>query len=725
MKISKKKIFITVAALCLVAVIAVVSLLGGTQYTFSAKEFEDFYKANTTVPQEISISWNNEGYAMIGENQWLSLEFDNNIGAIRITDKASGEIYSSHFDESKLESVPKNKKLRQGLQSVCSISYADSTGVSEVTNSADSSVKCKATPLKNGVSLKYHFNKPDISLTLNVWIEDKNLVAQFASRDVVENGEFSLMSVDFLPMLMSAADNEQGYIVYPEGSGALYRWGNADTTRTTVLTRDVWSDRNIDIDKISDSINSGVRGILIPAAGVKRTNGSVVGYIEHGAEYTSISLATSQYMFAVNRVYPSAIYRKTGTYIGANGVEYTQIDKNTDIDNITIRYAFGGENSDYSSMAADVRNMMMASGDLPESKKEPYSMKLDIINGAVEETVLYSAYKVATTLDEAGEMTSYLDKNGVKGMAVELLGWQDEGYGLYPASGNLQGKVGSQSELKALAKQVKDMNSDLFLSVNIVNASGDLGGFSKRSDVIYDATDVGITNAKGTDYILNPIVAQKAKNQSFTKALSNTGIAGFSYEGIGKILFEDYNTKRRMDRTDTIAVHKSTLKTSAEVCEKAIAQHGNSYILSNADMITDVPSGTSAYPALQEAVPFYELIVHGNVSYTLDAVANLSHDITWAKLKWLEYGAVPYFVMSHSGSEVLTSTNASVIYSSSFSDWKTRIVEIYNEFAPFYEKVGSSDMIKHEKLSDGVYKTTYDSGNAVTVDYNNGTYIFE
>ena len=81
--------------------------------------------------------------------------------------------------------------------------------------------------------------------------------------------------------------------------------------------------------------------------------------------------------------------------------------------------------------------------------------------------------------------------------------------------------------------------------------------------------------------------------------------------------------------------------------------------------------------------------------------------------------------MSHSGSEVLTSTNASVIYSSSFSDWKTRIVEIYNEFAPFYEKVGNSDMIKHEKLSDGVYKTTYDSGNAVTVDYNNGTYKFE
>lgn len=725
MKISKQKIFIAAAALCLVAVIIVVSSFSGTQYTFSSKEFEGFYKTATAVPQKATVSWNGEGYTVLGDNGWLLLEFDNHIGALRVTDKTSGEVYSSHFDESKLQSVPKNKKLRQGLESVCSISYADKEGITEVTNSADSSVKLDATPLQSGVCLKYDFNKPDISLTLNIWIEDKSLVVDFDSQNVTEGDNYSLMSVDFLPMLMSAADSEQGYIVYPEGSGALYRWGSNDTTRTTILTRDVWSERSVDIDKLADSVNSGERGILIPAAGVKRTGGSVVGFIEQGAEYCSMSLATSQYMFAVNRVYASAIYRKTGTYIGANGAQYTMIDKNTDIGNITVRYAFGGESADYSSMAADVRNMMISSGDLLKSEKEPYSMKLDIINGAVEETVLYSSYKVATTLKDTKDMTSYLSENGVEGMAVELLGWQEEGYGLYPASGTLQSKIGTKADLKALSKQLEDMGSDLFLSVNLINASSNLGGFSKRSDVIYDATDIGITSKDGADYILNSFVAYKAKNQMFTDDLSHAGIAGFSYEGIGRVLFEDYNTKRRMTRSDTIAVQKATLKASAETCRKAIAQHGNSYILSSADMITDVPSGTSAYPALREAIPFYELIVHGSLPYTLDAVANLSHDITWAKLRWLEYGAVPYFVMSNSGSEVLTSTAASVIYSSSFTEWKTRIVEIYKELAPFYEKIGNADMIKHEKLSDGVYKTTYDSGDAVTVDYNNGRYKFE
>lgn len=725
MKISKKHIAITATAVFLVAVIVVVFAFGGSKYSFNADEFETLYKSRTTIPAASSVSWNDEGYTLVGETERLTLEFDNTLGALRVTDKLNGEIYSSHFDEAKLDSVPKNKKLRQGLQSVCSISYADNEGITDLVNSADSSVKCNAQGIENGVKLQYDFAKQGIILEFYIWLDGENLVVNFPSKSVTEEGNFSLMSVDILPMLMSATDDEQGYIVYPEGSGALYHWGEADTSRTTILTRDVWSDRNTDIDLLAEQINSGVHGILIPAMGVKRTVGAVVAYIEQGAEYSSISLATSQYMFAVNRVYSSVIYRKTGTYIGANGTEYTQIDKDTNVDNITVRYAFGGKNTDYSDMAALAREMMLASGDLFQSEKEPYSMKLDIVNGAVEETVLYSAYNVATTLSEAQEMTSYLQENGVEGIAVELLGWQEEGFGLYPASGKLESKLGSRSDLKSLSAQLKSMGSDLFLSVNLINASSNLGGFSKRSDVIYDATDVGITSKDGTNYLLNPYIAFKDKNESIVYNYSDTGISGFSYEGIGKLLFEDYNSKRTMTRTDTVAVQKAMLKSSVQSCSKVVAQHGNSYVLSVADMITDVPSGTSTYAALQDEIPFYELIVHGSLSYTLDAVANLSYDISWAKLKWLEYGAVPYFVMSNSGSEVLTATAASGIYSSSFSQWDKQIVEIYNELKPFYDKISGKRMTAHEKLADGIYKTTYENGSAVVVNYNNNSYHFE
>ena len=206
--------------------------------------------------------------------------------------------------------------------------------------------------------------------------------------------------------------------------------------------------------------------------------------------------------------------------------------------------------------------------------------------------------------------------------------------------------------------------------------------------------------------------------------LSKTGISGVSYEGIGKLLYEDYNSKSAMSRTDTIAVHKAMLKASADNYSGAIAQHGNSYVLSVSDMVTDVPAGTSAYPALAEEIPFYQLIVHGNVAYTLNTVANLSYDLDSTKLRWLEYGAVPYFVMSDKGSEMLNATQAGSIYSSSFSDWKSDIVEIYNEFAPMYNEISSAQMIDHQKLSQGVYKTTYEGNKSVIVNYNDSPYQY-
>lgn len=724
MKITKRKLIISIVALVLVSVIVFGFVFSGKQYGFSKKEFGEFYKAKTVPPSKTDVLWNEDGYTVLGETNRLLLEFSKNGGDFRVTDKENGNIFSSSFDETKLESVPKNKKLRQGLVSVCSIAFADKEGVTDIVNSADSSVKLNTQALKDGINLKYNFTKQDIQLEFNIWVENENLVVDFSSDSVKESGDCYLMSVDILPMLMSATDNDDGYIVYPEGSGALYRWGESDTTRTTILTRDIWSERNIDIDAIDEQANAKLYGILIPAMGVKRTDGSVVGFIEQGAEYCSATLATAKYMFGVNRVYPSAIYRKTGTYVGANGTEYTQIDENTSIENITVRYAFSGSNSDYSDMAGSVRDMMISSGDLLQSKKTPYSMKLDIINGAVEETVLYSSYKTATTLKGAQEMTKYLKDNGVEGVAIELLGWQKEGYGLYPASGELESKIGRLKDLTELSDFAKGMNSKLYLSVNLINASSNQGGFSKRSDVIFDATDIGITDKSGTNYILNPYMAFKSKNSDIINKLSKTGISGVSYEGIGKLLYEDYNSKSAMSRTDTIAVHKAMLKASADNYSGAIAQHGNSYVLSVSDMVTDVPAGTSAYPALAEEIPFYQLIVHGNVAYTLNTVANLSYDLDSTKLRWLEYGAVPYFVMSDKGSEMLNATQAGSIYSSSFSDWKSEIVEIYNEFAPMYNEISSAQMIDHQKLSQGVYKTTYEGNKSVIVNYNDSPYQY-
>lgn len=83
-----------------------------------------------------------------------------------------------------------------------------------------------------------------------------------------------------------------------------------------------------------------------------------------------------------------------------------------------------------------------------------------------------------------------------------------------------------------------------------------------------------------------------------------------------------------------------------------------------------MPEGGSGYALLGESVPFYYLVINGSVPYALETAGNLSPDLQKTKLKWLEYGAVPYFLLSAQNSEKLTDTTAEALFSTGYADQK-------------------------------------------------------
>lgn len=89
----------------------------------------------------------------------------------------------------------------------------------------------------------------------------------------------------------------------------------------------------------------------------------------------------------------------------------------------------------------------------------------------------------------------------------------------------------------------------------------------------------------------------------------------------------------------------------------------NAYALPYADFLTEMPEGGSGYALLGESVPFYYLVVNGSIPYALETAGNLSPDLQKTKLKWLEYGAAPYFLLSGESSEKLTDTAAESLFS--------------------------------------------------------------
>ena len=57
-------------------------------------------------------------------------------------------------------------------------------------------------------------------------------------------------------------------------------------------------------------------------------------------------------------------------------------------------------------------------------------------------------------------------------------------------------------------------------------------------------------------------------------------------------------------------------------------------------------------------------------------------------------------------------------------DWKDSAIELYNKFNSNLGDTYSQFIVAHEKLASGVYKTTYENGKAVIVNYNYADYDY-
>ena len=122
-------------------------------------------------------------------------------------------------------------------------------------------------------------------------------------------------------------------------------------------------------------------------------------------------------------------------------------------------------------------------------------------------------------------------------------------------------------------------------------------------------------------------------------------------------------------------------------------------------------------------MPFYPIAVHGYVQYST-VPGNLRNDYDADFLKAIEYGAVPYYRITHAPSRTLMDTDYEDVYSSEFAVWEDRILEEYAAFDRL-SSIVHQRIADHERVAEGVYATTYEDGTRVVVDYNAGRFHAE
>ena len=138
--------------------------------------------------------------------------------------------------------------------------------------------------------------------------------------------------------------------------------------------------------------------------------------------------------------------------------------------------------------------------------------------------------------------------------------------------------------------------------------------------------------------------------------------------------------------------------------------------LSQSDLYLDMPLSTTSYSFLSAEVPFLPMVLSGHMPY-YSTWLNFESNQQRALLKMVEYGAYPSHIVTGEDVQNLINTNSSDIFTAKYNVMKESILRIDSVLRAFYDEIGSSPIVDHKILSEGVVLVTYENGAKVVVNY--------
>ena len=728
MKNKKKLIVIAVALALVLAVVAVI--------LFSPKTTVDRKIIEQNAPKDVAaakylgteLEDSGEEYALVAEKAGYQLYYRTSDYTMKVVDTKTGtewkslmtdEDYIHNADQGNTEN---NETVRNRLKKLFEIGVTNFEELTLTTSLIDEySLTVKHHKLENGFAIEALFDTYGIGVTIEFWLDENGLNARVPVDKIKEEAEYGLMSLTLLPMFGAAADTvENAFVLMPDASGGIYDV-KPNSERQTPLTIDTYFSRDFDLDKIQSNNQQGIKNSMMPFFGVSKGASGFVGYIAEG-EMNSYITFTPSSSYKINRVSASVAYRKSYTYINPASKPVTAIEKNISAKDFTVRYglltAEAGDKVTYADMAVDLQKYLVSTGKLVKTESTndgKIDVNLQMIMSTKVETMISKYLKVMTKCSDIENMIAGLPDDVQKDLRIMLLGWQSSGYNIYPSSGKFARGIGS---VKELSKFLKDKGIESYLLDDYVYATTESGNFSEQSDAVYNEAKIPVTNKDGNQYMRNAYKEYLTLTKDILPYLAKSDVYGIGFDKAGWYVYDDFQKRVELTRYDTVAMYNAMFNATEKKGMKVAIQRGNVYTLNVADYLYDLPLEGSGIKLLDRDVPFYEMVVHGYIPYSMDTPGNMAIDYDVEKLKWIEYGAEPTFLLTDEMSEEFKDSKVENAFATELDNWTDDIAAVSKEFNSDLAFTAKNTMVGHDLLASGVVRVTYSNGSNIYINYN-------
>jgi len=659
-------------------------------------------------------------YEPVGENESLRIYINRQSSAVIIEDKRSRVLWRTSPADLQEDKNTTNVWRRQ-IEVPIQVSFVNAER-SQPKNVKPGQANMNYQPIQDGLKISYDFPNDDLALDLIYSLSGDCLNVMLPSASIQERGENNLVSIEILPFLGATHDGEEGYIVYPDGSGALMHFNTPHPIEVQKITGIVYGS-DASGGQVSGSSSSTIFRQPLPMAvfGLVRGESAFVGMVTNGDFDSGISVARVGKGINYNHVWSQFVFRRQGRFSLTGGQPAWLYQPDRIPGDRQVRYCFLNESeANYAGMAQRYRNFLINERGAHRISSQSPLMHLGFFMGTERRTWILRDMVSMTTFDQARQIIKDLADAGVLRLDVTLWMWnQGQISNRYPQRLPVEKRLGGEAALRSLADEIAQRGQRLFLLDDYLTVSPGSNNVFPYLDVIRGVDGLPIGNAD-QGYLLNPQVAFDRFAARDIPKMTAFGANGLELSAFASLALPDKNSRYPLSREGFAATWMEIAAMSRQLFGSVAMSGSNIYAVPYADRLDMVTLDSTHYDLFDEAVPLYHIAIHGLVQYTGDP-DNLISDSQRMFLRSVEYGTIPFFILTEESSSKLARTPANSVYSSQYSFWKNEVIARYQAIESLSPLIAQF-ITGHEKLVEGVYQTTYEDGTRVIVNYNPEAY---
>ncbi|MCZ8511637.1 DUF5696 domain-containing protein [Paenibacillus filicis] len=671
------------------------------------------------VPKGLDELPKEADFQTVAQNDMVELKLDAKTGHFLVYDKRNGNIWRSYPDPSQWPDENQDGVWRTHLRSPIMFQYIDlSNNKSQPKESnfleENGSIK-DVQMIPDGFRLTFDMPSRQIAVPIEVKIDKDSVVTRIIDSGVKE-GRMSLVWMRLYPFFGAEhSAGQDGYMLIPDGSGALIRYGSNDRNGKSIYSEPIYGqDLSFKVNNLDGS--SSRKQVVMPIFGAKSGNRAYLSVVEDGAEFAEIVASPAGVFSGFNWITSQQDYRSSYKQVTNQQTNRSFIAYNKDNrfgSDRVVRYLLLDTNkADYAGMAERYRQYLIDNYGLkkirPKSGDVP--MTVNLVGGELEKGLFTDKYLKATTTDDAMHIVQSLRGLGIGNMVVNYLGWQGDGYSSYGGLFPVDRRIGGNDGMNRFISFAHSLNVLVYLQADYTLNTTGADGFLSLFHGLRDAGGTVLKPYVSLNWLMGHVLDRDIRSYK------GLGADGVTMAGIGAYVNSDYNSKYGASRDESRKLHQEILKKFQAAGLEVRGLSSNFFALPFVSTIDHLADDYSYDVFSGEGIPFAQMALHGLISYTSED-GNNRQQYQNGFLHDLEYGSEPSFVFAYRNTAELKYANELHIFNPDYAEWEKPAVEEYKKYNDALGDVQSEFIVNHRSLAPQVKETTFENGKRIIVNY--------